>query len=134
MIKKRPEKCLFCKLVQREIPFYPIYESPCTIAFLDISNDKLGHTLVIPKKHSDNFLDTVDGVLDACMVDVRTICRHYVNDLGFSGVKIFINNGKSAGQSIFHLHVHIVPTGKPEKIELPNPVTNLERIQQLFKV
>ncbi len=109
--------CIFCKIVAGEIPCYKIYEDQNVLAFLDISCDAVGHTLVVPKKHCDNVI-TADGKnLSAVINAVSKISKHFVEDCGFEGVNIFNNCGKTAGQTIMHLHFHIIPRKNGDGIE-----------------
>ena len=101
--------CIFCKILKGEIPSYKIYEDDKVYAFLDIACDSYGHTLVIPKKHCANVLDCDEADYQAVMAAVQIISRHYVNDCGFDGVNILNASGKAAQQSVFHLHMHIIP-------------------------
>ena len=101
--------CIFCKIIQGDIPSFKIYENDKVYAFLDIACDAYGHTLVVPKKHFTNVLDCDREYLDAVVEAVQLISRHYVNDCGFDGVNVLNASGKSAEQSVFHLHFHIVP-------------------------
>ncbi|MCM1533698.1 MAG: HIT family protein [Corallococcus sp.] len=101
--------CIFCKILKGEIPSYKIYEDDKTYAFLDISCDSYGHTLVIPKKHCTNVLDCDADDLQAVIATAQKISRHFVKDCGFSGVNILNASGASAQQSVFHLHFHIIP-------------------------
>lgn len=102
-------ECIFCKILKGEIPSYKIYEDDKVYAFLDISCDSYGHTLVIPKKHCENILDCDSAYLEAVMNAVQKISNHYVDDCGFTGVNILNASGVSAQQSVFHLHFHIIP-------------------------
>lgn len=103
------ENCIFCKIIKGEIPSYKIYEDDKVYAFLDIACDAVGHTLVIPKAHCTNVLDCDKEYLDAVIEAVQKISQHYVNNCGFDGVNVLNASGKSAEQSVFHLHFHIVP-------------------------
>ena len=103
------ENCLFCKIIKGEIPSYKIYEDEYTYAFLDISKDVDGHTLVVPKKHFNNTLDCDEVTLTHIMKTVQLISNHYINNCGYSGVNIYNNNGSSAQQAIMHTHYHIIP-------------------------
>jgi histidine triad (HIT) family protein len=75
---------------------------------LDISNDVEGHTLVVPKNHSDNVLDASNEDLSHIMSTINKICNHFTS-LGFTGFNILNNTGKDAEQSVMHLHFHIIP-------------------------
>ena len=101
--------CIFCKIINGEIPSYKIYEDEYTYAFLDIAKDIEGHTLVIPKKHALNVLDCETEILTKLLETVQRISKHYVEDLGYDGVNILNASGAAAEQSVFHLHFHILP-------------------------
>lgn len=103
------DNCIFCKIIKGEIPSYKIYEDDKVYAFLDIACDAVGHTLVIPKAHCTNVLDCDKEYLDAVIEAVQKISKHYVDNCGFDGVNVLNASGKSAEQSVFHLHFHIVP-------------------------
>lgn len=101
--------CVFCKIVAGEIPCYKIYEDDFILAFLDISNDAYGHTLVIPKKHYESVRTcdnaTLCRVIEAC----KMLGNHFCEDCGYDGYNIFNNTGKAAQQEIPHLHFHLYP-------------------------
>ncbi len=101
--------CIFCKIIKGEIPSHKIYEDDYVYAFLDIACDCYGHTLVIPKKHCENVMDCDSLYLAHILPAIQKISRHYVEDCGFSGVNVLNASGKSAEQSVFHLHFHIIP-------------------------
>ena len=103
------DNCIFCKILKGEIPSSKIYEDEKTYAFLDISGDYYGHTLVIPKSHCTNVLDCPKDYLEAVINTVQLVSNHYVNDCGFDGVNILNASGTSAEQSVMHLHFHIIP-------------------------
>jgi len=101
--------CVFCKILNGEIPSYKIYEDESCYAFLDIADDAIGHTLVIPKKHYENVLDIPEEELCNVMSAVQKIAKHYTQDCGYTGVNIMNASGIDAQQSVFHLHFHIFP-------------------------
>lgn len=103
------DNCIFCKIISGEIPSYKIYEDEFVFAFLDIAGDVYGHTLVIPKKHCTNVLDCDKETLAHVISAVQKISQHFVEHCGFDGVNIMNASGKSAEQSVFHLHFHIIP-------------------------
>ena len=109
------DNCIFCRIIKGEAPCYKIYEDEFVLAFLDISKDCYGHTLVVPKKHCTNVLDCDDDVLYKVMSAVKKISNHYIQNCGFKGVNILNASGEEAQQSVFHLHFHILPrTNKDE--------------------
>ena len=101
--------CIFCKIINQEIPSFKIYEDEYTYAFLDIAKDVDGHTLVIPKKHIENILDVDAETLEHLMNTIQKISKHYVENCGFEGDNILHASGSAAQQTVFHLHFHIIP-------------------------
>ncbi len=102
-------ECIFCKIIKGELPSYKIYEDEYTYAFLDISKDAYGHTLVIPKKHCTNMLDVDEDTYCHVQHTVQKISKYYVENLGYTGINILNANNSDAQQSVFHYHVHIIP-------------------------
>ena len=100
--------CVFCKIISGEFGSYKIYENEYALAFLDISKDVYGHTLVVPKKHYENIFDCDEKYLSEVMKVVQKVANHY-KSLGFKAVNILNASGKEAGQTVFHLHFHIMP-------------------------
>lgn len=101
--------CIFCAIAAGEIPSFKVYEDELVLAYLDINPFTRGHTLVIPKVHSSGLLDTSDETLAAMIVRVKKIAAHLKEKLGADGFNILQNNGEAAGQTVHHLHFHIVP-------------------------
>lgn len=108
------ESCLFCKIINGELPSYKIYEDEYTYAFLDIHPINRGHTLVIPKTHHANIVDTPKELFTHVMDTVRMLVPKVRGSVMAEGVNVNINEGASAGQIIFHLHVHIIPRWKED--------------------
>lgn len=102
------DDCIFCKIVEGKCPSYRIFENDYVYAFLDISKDCYGHTLVIPKKHFENIFDCDEKYLTETIKAVKLIANHY-KKLGFKAVNILNASGREAQQSVFHLHFHIIP-------------------------
>ena len=103
------EDCIFCKIIKKEIPSNIVYEDDDIIAFLDISQTTLGHTLVVSKDHYDNFLTTPKEIMHKVMDVAQRIGQAQIAVLGAKGVNILTNVNKEAGQSVYHTHVHIIP-------------------------
>lgn len=101
--------CIFCKIAKGNVPCYKIYEDEKVLAFLDIANDFPGHTLVIPKKHTTNFLSCDDETLKHIMLIVKKIGLHFVEKCGFDSV-----NTLTVGEDVQHFHVHILPRKKDD--------------------
>lgn len=101
--------CIFCKIINKEIPSNIIYEDDYTIAFLDIEATSYGHTLVIPKKHVVNMLDIDNETYLKVMDTLYKVVSHYRNVLNIDSVNILNNSGEFAHQTVYHLHYHIIP-------------------------
>lgn len=107
--------CIFCKIVSGEIPSKIIYENESVMAFNDINPVAPEHILIIPKKHIESIDDIsfIDREITASMFDaVKEIA--VIKKLPEYGYRVIINNGKAAGQEVFHLHLHLL--GGKEKL------------------
>ena len=113
------ENCIFCKIVQKEIPGKIIYEDDVCLAFLDLSQTTDGHTLVIPKKHYKNILEVNDETLTHLIVVTKKLANKIVKNLNANGVNILTNANEIAGQTVMHFHIHIIPRyNQDDKIEI----------------
>lgn len=101
--------CIFCSIVNGDIPSYKVYDDNDFLAFLDISQAEIGHTLVVPKKHFDNFLEMDDETAKKLIVLVKVLANKIKKATGALGINILNNNGETAGQSVNHIHFHIIP-------------------------
>ena len=104
-------ECIFCKIVKNEVPCYKVYEDELVLAFLDINPLNIGHTLVIPKQHSNDALDMSDE-LNGQILRVCNKVALSLKKLGLNickGVNIYTAIGADAGQVIFHTHFHVLP-------------------------
>ena len=110
--------CIFCKIVRGELPCYKIYEDNETLAFLDRNPVNPGHTLLIPKKHSETILDTNDETLKKLITTTKKISKAIFESMKLEGFNIGINQFKIAGQVVPHLHIHIMPRHKNDGIKL----------------
>ena len=101
--------CIFCKIINGEIPSTKIYEDKETYAFLDISPTNPGHTLVIPKRHSENFQEMTQNEIMAVFATAQQVAKAVVAGVNAEGYNLGMNNGKVAGQIVMHAHLHIIP-------------------------
>ncbi len=101
--------CIFCKIVAGEIPSHKVYEDEAVLAFLDIHPVNPGHTLVIPKAHHSDLLDTPPDLLSKLMQAIVKIAPIITKVVAAAGFNLGVNNGAAAGQIIFHTHFHIMP-------------------------
>ena len=100
---------IFAKILRGEIPCTKVYEDDHTIAFMDIMPKADGHTLVVPKAPSVNFLDAEPRTFAPLFSTVQKIARAVKTGMGAEGVVITQFNEAAAGQTVFHLHVHVIP-------------------------
>ncbi|MEH7343016.1 HIT family protein [Bacillus sp. JJ1532] len=101
--------CIFCKIVNGEIPSAKVFENEHVLAFLDISQVTKGHTLVIPKLHTENIFDMNAETARTLFEAVPQIANAIKEDCEPLGMNILQNNGKEAGQEVFHFHLHLIP-------------------------
>lgn len=101
--------CVFCKIIQGELPAAQVYEDERVVAFLDINPTAVGHTLVVPKAHCADLLGCDADVASAMIKAAQKIAPAVVRATGAEGFNLGMNNGRAAGQIIFHLHLHIIP-------------------------
>lgn len=101
--------CIFCKIVNGEIPSAKVFENEHVLAFLDISQVTKGHTLVIPKIHKENIFDMDAETARNLFEAVPRIANAIKADCEPLGMNILQNNGKDAGQEVFHFHLHLLP-------------------------
>jgi len=101
--------CLFCKIIEKEIPTEILYEDKDVVAFLDIKPANKGHVLVLPKKHYKNFLETPKQEFNKIFEVCQKIAKAQMKALNAHGFNIMINNSRVAGHLIDHLHVHVIP-------------------------
>ncbi|NQU83666.1 MAG: HIT family protein [Parcubacteria group bacterium] len=112
------EDCLFCKIINGQVPATKVYENDKVVAFLDISPVNQGHTLVVPKEHSENLLDISDDVLCEVSIATKKVGQAIVSGLGVGGFNLIQNNGSVAGQVISHFHWHLIPRHSDDGLAL----------------
>lgn len=103
------DRCIFCKIIQGEIPCERIYEDSDVLAFMDIGPIIKGHALVVPKEHWDPITEVPSGLLGRVMDAVQRVAAAQMTALHADGVNIHQANGAAAGQVIPHVHFHVIP-------------------------
>jgi len=101
--------CIFCRIVAGEVPAEVVEREPDVVAFLDVQPLADGHVLVVPRAHAPSIEDLEPAAADALFRVVRRLAGPVRGALGAAGTTIGINNGEATGQTIPHVHVHIVP-------------------------
>lgn len=103
------ENCIFCKIVRGEIPGVKIYEDEYALGLLDIHPVTKGHAVVIPKVHAELLFDLDDELTPKFFMSVKRALERMKEVLSPDGFNVGWNNGPAGGQSVPHLHVHIIP-------------------------
>ncbi|MEM3154900.1 MAG: HIT family protein [Candidatus Woesearchaeota archaeon] len=101
--------CIFCKIIKKQVPADFVYENDKIVAFLDIHPSNKGHTLVVPKEHYTDLLETPDEVLSEIIVKTKKIAPAVMNAVNAQGFNTIFNTKPAAGQMVFHTHLHIIP-------------------------
>ena len=99
--------CLFCKIVQGEIPSEKVYEDDLCYAFKDIAPQAPTHFLVVPKEHIRSVSEVTPGN-SAVVGHIFEVIAHLTRELGLESYRVVSNIGTQAGQSVFHLHFHVL--------------------------
>lgn len=105
----KKDDCIFCKLANGIIPTNSIYEDDDFKVILDASPAAKGHALILPKEHFDNLYETDDAVAEKILPLAKKIAKQMKEKLHCDGVNVLQNNEVAAGQTVFHLHVHVIP-------------------------
>ncbi|ESZ41130.1 HIT family hydrolase [Mesorhizobium sp. L2C054A000] len=119
---------IFAKILRGEIPSHRVYEDDAVVAFMDVMPQGPGHTLVVPKAQSRNLLDADPATLGRLFTTVQKVALAVKKAFGADGVTILQFNEPASGQTVYHLHVHVIPrfegialkphTGQMEKPEV----------------
>ena len=103
------EDCIFCKIAQGEIPSKTIYEDDTFRVILDLGPVTRGHALILPKEHAENIFELSEDIAGKAMVLAKHLAVVMRDRLHCSGLNLVQNNGVSAGQTVPHFHLHMIP-------------------------
>lgn len=120
-------QCIFCKIINKEIPGQILFENEHVLAFLDISQTTKGHTLVIPKKHAEDVFSMSEEDMCHVFSVVPKLANALKTTFNADGMNIVNNNKSVAGQTVFHYHVHLIPRYSTEdsfQINYTNNMSN----------
>lgn len=106
--------CIFCKLANGEIPTTKIYEDDLFTVILDAGPATKGHCLILPKQHYANIYEMPEDLVAKAFVLAKKIATKMTKAMGCDGFNIVQNNGETAGQTVFHFHIHLIPRYKGE--------------------
>ncbi len=119
--------CVFCRIVAGQIPSTRVHEDEHTLAFMDLGQVNPGHVLVAVKKHAASLYE-LDDVQAAAVARASTrVARAIRGAFAPAGLSVYQANGKAAGQTVFHYHVHLLPRHEADGMELTWPVKNPPR-------
>ena len=105
----RDENCIFCKILNGEIPSAKLYEDEDFAIILDVGPASLGHALILPKEHYGNLFEMPEELISKCMNLAKVWGDKLVKGLNADGLNLVQNNGLAAGQTVFHYHLHLIP-------------------------
>ncbi len=111
--------CIFCKILAGQLPGEVVQEDEHTVAFMDINPWTRGHAVVIPRRHSRNLYEIEDEDLERTVVAAKRLALRMRDRLGCDGVNLLNSCEPAAWQTIFHLHVHVIPRYDDDPLELP---------------
>jgi histidine triad (HIT) family protein len=111
--------CLFCKIIAGEIPAQIIDENERTVSFMDINPATRGHALVVPRRHAANLLEVDPDDLAATALTAQRLAKRVTERLGADGVNLLNSCGSAAWQTVFHLHIHVIPRYADDPLRLP---------------
>jgi histidine triad (HIT) family protein len=113
-------ECIFCKIIDGEIPAVKVLDEELVIAFMDINPSSKGHMLVVPKRHAENIFEIPESDLAATVKAVKRCAKAVKEALNAEGITILQLNGKASDQVIPHFHIHIIPRWENDGLPISN--------------
>ena len=113
------QNCIFCAIVAETAPAYRVYEDEHTLAFLDINPIVPGHTLVIPRQHATDVHEIEADQLALTAVSAKQVAELLTDRLNCDGINLLHATGAAAWQTVFHLHLHVLPRFSGDGLILP---------------
>ena len=114
----KDENCIFCKIANGEIPSATLFEDEDFRVILDISPASKGHALILPKEHYANLYELPDELAAKALVLAKKMTGKMKNILDCDGYNVVQNNGETAGQTVFHFHMHLIPRYEGDQVGL----------------
>ncbi|MCL2198966.1 MAG: HIT family protein [Defluviitaleaceae bacterium] len=129
------DNCIFCKIIKGDIPSHKIYEDDTFVAILDIFAATKGHVLILPKRHAADMYDLTESEAAGLIPLAKKIAEKINATLSPDGLNVLQNNGKTAGQEVFHYHMHLIPryNGDGIKFFKSAPQTPQDVLEKLAK-
>ena len=107
--KMKDQNCIFCKIANGEIPSNTVYEDENFRVILDLSPASKGHALILPKEHAENLFTLPEETAQAAILVAKKVGAAMMEALSCTGLNLVQNNGASAGQTVMHFHLHLIP-------------------------
>src|SRR4051812_42248982 len=123
------EGCIFCMVLRGEIPSERIYEDEHAVAVMDINPWTRGHAVVIPRRHATDLFEIEERELSHVIVAAKHVAAKMRDTLGCDGINLLQSNGRAAWQTIFHLHVHVIPRYADDPLVLPTHPNRPQRAE-----
>ena len=133
----RDENCIFCKIINGDIPSAKVYEDEDFVIMLDIGPATFGHVLILPKEHYANLFEMPEELLTKAVKLAKSFGEKLVKALHADGMNVVQNNGLAAGQTVFHFHMHLIPRYEGDSVgELwtPGSLTEEDREEIIHKL
>lgn len=131
------ENCIFCKIANGEIPAATLYEDEDFRVILDLGPASKGHALILPKTHAANIYELPDELAGKAMILAKKMASKLTEALKCDGLNIVQNNGETAGQTVFHFHMHLIPRYQGDHVGLtwtPGKLSDEDKEEILSKV
>ena len=131
------ENCIFCKIANGEIPSKTVYEDDDFRVILDLGPASKGHALILPKDHYNDLYELTDDLTGKAFILAKKISILLKKKLNCEGLNLVQNNGRTAGQTVFHFHIHIIPRYNDDQQKIgwkPQKVTQEELEDTLQKI
>jgi len=112
------DNCIFCSIIGKELSSTTIYEDEWVKAIMDISPANRGHVILISKIHYENMFDLEAETAMRIITVAQKVARLLKEELNCDGINILQNNGKAAGQTVFHFHMHVIPRFEGDKVTI----------------
>lgn len=128
--------CIFCKILKGDIPARKVFENERFIAILDAFPANEGHTLVIPKKHFENIFEIDEETISEAYKIAKNIAEKIKTNMGIENINILQNNGATAGQSVNHFHIHVIPRIENDTVTIKSEVVKIsnERLDEIKEI
>jgi histidine triad (HIT) family protein len=118
--------CVFCRIVAGDLPAAFVYQDDDVVAFLDLFPVHAGHTLIVPRRHASDLLECPGDLAGRLFAASARVAAAVVKATGADGFNIWTANGRAAGQTVFHLHLHVMPRFAADQFGLKFPVERRE--------